>query len=643
LYYYVVTAKSTAGSSVYSAQVSAKPTASSAAPATPTGFAATPGNSQVGLNWGASPGATSYVVSRQTLSGGAATPTSTFAKVAATSSMNYIDTAVINGSPYVYTVAATNAFGQSPVSAAIAATPNGVASTPLSRTQAARFLAQAAFGGTDSDLQNLTGQANGIQGWLAQQFAMPVNPAGQLSNIAWLQAYNLISIEWDENGVQSSFWRKLISSPDVLRQRVMLALTNLFVINCRDLPFTYRGTAAAYFLDRVEANAFGNFKDLLLAVSHTPAMGQYLTYLNSAKANPITGTSPDENYAREIMQLFSIGVVQLNLDGTPVPNPNAPGVALATYSQTDVLNMSKVFTGWQLSGPQNNGNGAALATDMVNNPLNFDSTAKTVLGQTIAAGLTGEQTLEAAIGILMQQPSMAPFISRQLIQRLVTSNPSTDYVYRVAQIFQATQGNLKAVITAILTDTEATSGELLSNPQAGKLREPVVRFVQWARTFQLNFSPSNPAQWATIGNLSLQLGQSPLWSPNVFYFFQPGYVPPQSALQAAGITAPEFGITNETSVAEYMNFIYFLVIDGIGGVQGNYAALLPLANQGGNSAALVAELSVLLAAGQISAPTQSLMQGALDTMNVSTPAAINARINLAITFVMCAPEYLIQK
>ena len=148
--------------------------------------------------------------------------------------------------------------------------------------------------------------------------------------------------------MQSSLWRKLISSPDVLRQRMMLALTDLFVINTGATTLTYRGAAAAYYLDQLEANAFGNFKDLLLAVSHTPAMGQYLSFLGSVKANPVTGTSPDENYAREIMQLFSIGVVQLNLDGTPIANPNDPDVALATYSQTDVLNMARVFTGWKL-------------------------------------------------------------------------------------------------------------------------------------------------------------------------------------------------------------------------------------------------------------------------------------------------------
>ena len=623
---------------------STPPPTSAAIPATPSGLAATPGSAQVSLKWTASAGATSYLLSRA-MSGGAAASSSSYVQIATTSSTTYVDTGVTNGSPYAYVVVAVNSAGQSPASAAVAATPMAAAAAPLSRIQAARFLAQAAFGGSDTDIQSLQSQANGIQGWLTQQFAMPVNPSGQLSNVAWMQANNLISVEFDTNGVQSSFWRKLIGSPDVLRQRMMLALTDLFVVNTGATQLTYRGAAAAYYLDQVEANAFGSFTDLLLAVSHTPAMGQYLTFLDSVKANPVTGTSPDENYARELMQLFTIGVVQLALDGTPLPNSSDPGVALATYSQTDVLNMAKVFTGWKLNAAATAYLGASAATDMVNDPSGFDMTAKIVLGKTIAAGLDGEQTLEAAIGILMQHPNIAPFISRQLIQRLVTSNPSPDYVSRVATVFQATQGDMKSVITAILTDSEATSSQLLSNPQAGKLREPVARFIQWARTFQLNISPTDAATWAKIGDLSSPnaLGESPLQAPNVFFFFQPGYTPPQTALQTNNITAPEFGITNESSVAGYMNFVENLIAKGIGGVTGNYTALQTLVNQGGNSAALLAELNVLIAAGQISAATLSLMQGALDTIDVSATAGADNRLYAALTLIMCAPEYLIQK
>lgn len=611
------------------------PTPTPAAPTTPAGLTATAGSNQVTLTWTASVDATAYSIGR------AATNAGPFSVIGQTSTTSFIDTSAANGSAYFYVVSASDAAGSSANSAPVTATP-----VALSRAQAARFLAQAAFGGSATDIQNVQNQPNGINDWLTQQFAMPVNPTGQLSNVAWMQAYDLISVEFDTNGVQSSLWRKLISSPDVLRQRLMLALTDLFVVNTGATQLTYRGAAAAYYLDQLEANAFGNFKDLLLAVSHTPAMGQYLTYLDSVKANPTTGTSPDENYAREIMQLFSIGVVQLNIDGTPVANASDPGVALATYTQTDVLNMAKVFTGWKLNTAADAYPGASAATDMINNPAGFDTTEKFVLGQTIAAGLDGEQTLEAAIGILMQHPNIAPFICRQLIQRLVTSNPSPDYVSRVATLFQSTQGDMKSVIAAILTDPEATSAQLLSNPQAGKLREPVVRFLQWARTFALNIDPSDATSWAKIGSLanpSNALAESPLQSPNVFFFFQPSYTPPQTALEQNGITAPEFGITNESSVAGYMNFIKNLIANGIAGVPGNYSALQPLVNQAGNSAALLAELNVLIAAGQISVDTLALMQGALDTMDVSTPAGANNRLYAALTLTMCSPEYLVQK
>jgi len=619
-----------------SADPSTPPTLS--VPAVPSGLVATSGSGQVVLAWSASANATGYSIGRSTVSAGP------YPSIGTSASPSFTDSGVTNGTTYYYVVSAADAAGASAQSAPVAGTPTGAVG--LSQVQAARFLAQAAFGGSAADIVALQNQPNGIQGWLSQQFAMPVNPAGQLSNVAWMQANALISVQFDTTGVQSSFWRKLISSPDVLRQRMMLALTDLFVINTGATQLTYRGAAAAYYLDQLEANTFGNFTNLLLAVSHTPAMGQYLTYLDSVKANPVTGTSPDENYAREIMQLFTIGVVQLNIDGTPVANPNDPGVPLPTYTQTDVLNMAKVFTGWKLNAAMTAYPGAPAAADMVNNPAGFDTTEKFVLGQTIAAGFSGEQTLEAAIGILMQHPNIAPFISRQLIQRLVTSNPSPAYVARVATVFASTQGDMPSIITAILTDTDATSDVLLSDPTAGKVREPVVRFIQWARTFQLAIAPTDATTWAKIGDLSspsTALAESPLQSPNVFFFFQPGYIPPQTALQPLGITAPEFGIVNENSVAGYMNFIMKLIAHGIGGVMGNYTALTPLVNQGGNSAALLAQLNVLLAAGQISDPSLGVMQAALDTINVTSAAGANNRLYAALTLVMSAPEYLIQK
>jgi hypothetical protein len=342
-----VLALSTLGLAACSGGSSSSPSAP-LTPSAPSGVTATPGNNQVDLIWSASTNATGYWIGRATNSAGP------YPLIGQSSSTSFADTSAANGTAYFYVVSASNATGTSINSAPVSAIP-----VALSRIQAARFLAQAAFGGSDSDIQNLQYQARGVQGWLAQQFAIPVNPTGQLSNVAWLKANALLSVEYFPAGVQSSLWRKLISSPDVLRQRVMLALTDLFVINSNFVALDYKNAAAAYYLDQLEANAFGKFKALLLAVSHTPAMGAYLSFLGNVKANPVTGTSPDENYAREIMQLFSIGVVRLNLDGTPIDNPDDPGVPLATYSQTDVLNMAKVFTGWRL-------NGASVTVEMIN-------------------------------------------------------------------------------------------------------------------------------------------------------------------------------------------------------------------------------------------------------------------------------------
>ena len=263
----------------------AMPAGTPAVPAVPEGLTATAGNGQVALAWSASPGATGYSIGRS------ATAAGPYTSIGTSTTTAFTDSSVSSGTSYYYVISASNAAGSSVQSAAVVGMSIAPAAS-LTRVQAARFLAQAAFGGSDADIQNLQNQANGIQGWLTQQFAMPVNPAGQLSNVAWMQANNLISVEFDTTGVQSSLWRKLISSPDVLRQRLMLALTDLFVVNTGATQLTYRGAAAAYYLDQLEANAFGNFQALLLAVSHTPAMGQYLTYLDSVKANPVNGDQP---------------------------------------------------------------------------------------------------------------------------------------------------------------------------------------------------------------------------------------------------------------------------------------------------------------------------------------------------------------
>ena len=415
--------------------------------------------------------------------------------------------------------------------------------------------------------------------------------------------------------------------------------TEIIVISIIPVIVANRGFASAAFMDILQTHAFGNYRDLLMQVSTSPAMGAYLSFIGNRKA--AGGAMPDENYARELIQLFSIGTIKLALDGTPVVEN---GKVVETYTQEDVSQLARVFTGWVLSSGRPGGlNNFPSTRPLVQNAALHETGTKQFLGTTIPAGTDGTKSLELAIDTLMNHPNMGPFIGRQLIQRLVTSNPSPAYVARVAAAFNGdatrAKGDMKATLRAILTDDEALSEATLGDPTFGKLREPVLRFAQWARTFGLN---SADDQWL-IGNLSdagRALAQSPLRSPSVFNFFRPGYVPPNSELGRRAITAPEFQITTESTVVAYLNYMQGVVSNGVAGKLPNYSALLPLV---ADSAALLSELNVLMAAGQISAGTLATLKTALDSIDATTTAGQNNRLYAALTLVLAAPEYIIQK
>lgn len=518
---------------------------------------------------------------------------------------------------------------------------NGGGTAAMSRAQASRFLGQAAFGATAEDIQHL--QSIGINAWIDEQFAMPRSTP---SRVDWLYAkgYDDPTNQFSDKGADNVVWGKLIASPDTLRQRVVLALSEIFVVAQTGFGNTrYRSFALAGFQDGLEANAFGNVRSILSHVSTSPAMGSYLSFIGNQKANPVTGSEPDENYAREIMQLFTIGLLDLNLDGTPVLQN---GVPRETYDQDDVTGLARVFTGWT----HDTSVGTIRTPDRDYRPMvqiasRHELGEKRFLGTVIPAGTNGENSLKLALDTLFAHPNIGPFLSRQLIQRLVTSNPSPAYVARVAGKFNnngaGVKGDLKAVIRAILTDTEARSSAGLTSPTYGKLREPMLRFLQWAHTFKAT-SPSPDGDWY-IGNLSdpaTRLAQSPGRSPSVFNFFRPGYVPPNTAIGAQGLQAPEFQITSESSAVGYANFMQSVIGSGWHSLHGDYTKLLAIAN---DSAALLAEINVLLAAGQVSATTLASMKTSLDTISVSTAQGRTNRVNAALTLVMCSPEYLVQK
>ncbi len=500
--------------------------------------------------------------------------------------------------------------------------------------QAARFLTQASMGVSRAHIARV--QVLGYAGWLDEQFAMAPSTSRWDALVAG--GYNAPERKNSEAGADAAIWRKLLSSPDTLRQRVTLALSEILVSAIHGyVGGGWRQFSAATYLDLLEAHAFGNYRTLLEVVSLCAPMGEFLTYRNNARFNPKTGALPDENYARELMQLFTIGLVQLNLDGTPRLDD---GEVQETYGLDDISGLARVFTGWNYDMA-----GADASTPdfkrrpMVLNAARHERGAKTFLGTTIAAGTSGSASLSLALDTLFAHPNVAPFITRQLIQRLVCGDPAPAYVARVATVFNddgtGLKGNLRAVLRAILLDDDARGAAALSDPRSGKLREPVLRLAAWARAFGAH-SPSNA--WA-IGNTSdagSKLGQSPLRSPSVFNFFRPGYVPPG----AVGMAAPEFQITNESTVVGYVNYMQNVVSRGVGDVRADYSAVLPLADTAG---VLVDELNLLLAAGQLSDATVALITDAIASMPLGRDGARRNRLYAALVLVLAAPEFLIQK
>lgn len=495
------------------------------------------------------------------------------------------------------------------------------------------FLAQASLSSTDADIARV--KSLGYAGWIDDEMKKPLGT----KNVEILAAKGLgdIANKNTTTGADSMMWRRLIGANDQLRQRVALALSEIIVIGIGVEGIRFRQFAMAYYWDTLETHAFGKYRDLLEQISKAPAMGTWLTFKGNRKAS---GNSlPDENYAREIMQLFSIGVYDLNIDGTLKLTEGKPK---ETYIQDDVSQLARVFTGWDLdTSTGTNDTHDAVIRPMVQTAKYHELGTKTFLGTTIPANTAGEASLQIALNTLMAHANMAPFISRQLIQRLVTSNPSISYIARVAAVFndngKGVKGDLAAVVKAILLDVEARSASRLSNVTFGKVREPILRFIHWAR----NFGYTDPADNWAIGDTSdpaSRLGQSPLRSPSVFNFFRPGYIPPSAFIGQR--TAPEFQIITETSVAGYINFMQGVISNGIASLKANYSALLPLAT---DSSKLLAELNTSLAGGQLSSTTIANFKTALDSIATSTSTGQNNRIYAAILLVMACPEYLTQK
>ncbi|WP_225883101.1 DUF1800 domain-containing protein [Sphingomonas aliaeris] len=508
--------------------------------------------------------------------------------------------------------------------------PAPVAITPA---QASRFLAQSTMGATQATIADVV--TAGYSGWIDAQIAMP----RAIKHWDWLVAngYSDAANMNGTNGFDQTVWRQAIVEPDQLRQRVGLALLDMLVIGIDGITTNWRQFAAAAYMDVLLDNAFGNYRTLLDAITTNAAMASFLTFLGNRKANPTTGAQPDENYARELMQLFTLGLVQLNIDGSVKMSAGAP---METYTPNDVTQLARVFTGLSLA------TNVATTPDRYRVPLVMNAAinetgSATFLGKTVSGG--GMAAIKAALDAIFAHPNLPPFVSKQMIQHLVTSNPSPAYVGRVANAFAdngaGVRGDMKAVIRAILLDTEARSDAALTNTSAGKLREPVTRLTGWARAFGVN-SPSNAWAIGDTSSTANRLGQSIGRSQTVFNYFRPGYSPPNTAVSTAGLVAPEFQITNELSVVAYINYMSSLIANGAGDTKADYTTILTKAT---DSAALVDEINLVLAAGQLTGATVTAIRAAVDSISSATAAGQLNRVYTAILTTLASTDYLTLK
>jgi uncharacterized protein (DUF1800 family) len=523
--------------------------------------------------------------------------------------------------------------------------PPAVSLTNVTATDAARFLTQATFGPKQSEIDALTGGS--INAWLDAQMAM----AFTSHRAAVLADFNTFGGSPANGNIYApnrlaAWWQNVLTGPDQLRQRVAFALSELFVVSDAALaqPFT---EGLANYYDILGNDAFGNFRTLLNDVTLSPVMGNYLSSLRNAKADPVAGTSPDENYAREVMQLFTIGLNMLQPDGTLALDAN--GLPIATYNQTTITEMAKVFTGW--SYYTTNPTTATFRTgraDYIDPMVLFsgyhDDSAKNIVnGVTIPAGQGGAADLKTALDTLFNHPNTGPFVCQQLIQRLVTSDPSPAYVYRVARVFAndgtGTRGNLAAVVRAILTDYEARSPNFIGNSGYGKLKEPLLRATAILRAF--NATPANGRYAGTGGTFTspeISLDQAALRSPTVFNFFHPGYVLP-GALASAGLVAPEFEITDATFSIDAPNYLRGLIF-----TTANSAEQLDLTteqNLAANGSTLVNHLNLLLCSGNMPAATRDRITTALAALPASTSSL--ERAQTAVLLTVTSPAAAVQK
>ena len=530
----------------------------------------------------------------------------------------------------------------------------------IGRADAFRFLNQATFGATAADVQSLI--ALGYEGWIDRQLQLPASlelPHVQQVFATYPPGADFTRLHEDRVDI---WLRNALHAPDQLRQRVAFALSEIMVISQASTLVGYPWGSASYY-DMLARNAFGDFRELLEEVTLHPAMGVYLSMLGNQKPDAVRNIRPDENYARELMQLFTIGLVQLNGDGTV--RRDAQSRPIATYDQQVIEGFAHVYTGWNFSGAPN----FALARPTIQNQTvsmqayaeQHDTGAKRVLDYPgaaftqISAGQSPQEDLEGALDNIFGHPNVAPFISKQLIQRLVTSNPSPRYVARVAARFEndgtGRRGNLGAVVKVILLDAEARSlpqTGTAARATTGKLSEPLLRLTQFWRAY----GAASQSGKYNVQSITGLIGQGPLQAPSVFNFFSPFHAPPGEILDQ-GLVAPEMQVATEYLSSLLTNYFFILSfcfndapITGCPPIPADLRADVVTVNLSAeralatDPAALVNAIADRLAGGSISATLATEARAAI----VRAPAGETPlRVAEALYLISTAPELALQR
>ena len=554
--------------------------------------------------------------------------------------------------------------------------PGALVADAVTAPQAARFLTQATFGPTSAEITRLQ-TLKTYRAWLDDQLTKPRSTYLTRARSMYTDYYNWCinqqpPVRADEcptpiaeivdtwrDYFRHVWWLNSVQGSDQLRQRMAFALSQILVVSDKsaDLSDTQFGMASYY--DVLSKYAFGNYLDLLKEVTQHPVMGLYLSMLRNAKADPERNIRPDENFARELQQLFTIGVYELNLDGSL--KLDSSGQPISTYDQATIQGFSRAFTGWNFSNvpwDEYAGNGNRT-TKMVPVAAYHDTDAKTLLRDvTLPAGQTALQDLDGALDNVFNHPNVGPFLAKQLIKRFTTSNPTPAYVARVATVFndngRGVRGDLSAVLRAILLDAEARDGTA-AVPTFGKVREPLLRITQLFRAFKAkpiaggdyDVGPTvvvfNSAGDQALRSIDGENGQNVLGAPSVFNFFRPDYAP-AGAVATAGLTAPELQLWTENTIMASTNMLNAHVQDAQTGGERTYLDLtteLALVTQ---PTKLVDRLDLLLTNGSMSASLrETLLTHLADPSFPNTSDGRQGKLRDAISLVINSPEYLVQK